>query len=46
MHIVPALQDGAAGSDYTGFFHAAAGAALLALSAALATRRKPNPQPS
>jgi hypothetical protein len=46
MHVVPALQDGAAGSDYTGFGHAAAGVALLALAAALATRRAPNPQPS
>jgi hydrogenase/urease accessory protein HupE len=46
MHVIPSLQDGATGSDYTGFGHAAAGAVLLALSAALATRRKPNPQPS
>jgi hypothetical protein len=46
MHVVPALQDGATGSDYSGFGHAAAGAALLALSATLAFGRKPNPQPS
>ena len=46
MHVIPALQDGAAGSDYSGFGHAAAGVVLLALSAALASRRKPNPQPS
>ena len=43
MHVVPALQHGAEGSDYTGFGHAVAGAALLALAAVLATRR-PNPQ--
>jgi hypothetical protein len=46
MHVVPALQDGPAGSDYTGFGHAAAGAVLLALSATLALRRTPSPQPS
>ena len=45
MHVVPALQDGAAGSDYSGFGHAAAGAVLLALSAALASRRSASPQP-
>ena len=46
MHVIPALQDGATGSDYTGFGHAAAGAVLLALSASLTLRRKPSPQPS
>ena len=45
MHVIPALQHGAEGSDYTGFGHAVAGAVLLALAASLATRR-PNPQPS
>ena len=45
MHVIPALQHGAEGSDYTGFGHAAAGAVLLTLAAMLATRR-PNPQPS
>jgi len=44
MHVIPALQDGAAGSDYSGFGHAAAGAALLALSATLAFSRSANPQ--
>ena len=39
MHVVPALQDGAAGSDYTGFGHAAAGAVLLMLSATLLVTR-------
>jgi hypothetical protein len=46
MHVVPALQDGATGSDYTGFGHAAAGAVLLMLSASLTLKRRPNPQPS
>jgi hypothetical protein len=40
MHVLPALQDGAAGSDYTGFGHAAAGAALLALAATLSITRE------
>ena len=39
MHVVPALQDGATGSDYTGFGHAAAGAVLLALATTLAVTR-------
>ena len=43
MHVIPALQHGAEGSDYTGFGHAVAGAVLLTLAASLATRR-PNPQ--
>jgi hypothetical protein len=43
MHVLHALRDGAAGSDYTGFGHAAAGAALLALAATLAVRRNPQP---
>jgi hypothetical protein len=46
MHVIPALQHGAAGGDYTGFGQAAAGAFLLALAATLATRRRPSPQPS
>jgi Flp pilus assembly pilin Flp len=45
MHVIPALQHGAEGSDYTGFGHAAAGLVLLALATSLATRR-PSPQPS
>ena len=39
MHVVPALQDGATGSDYTGFGHAAAGMVLLALATTLAVTR-------
>jgi hypothetical protein len=35
MHVIPALQDGPTGSDYTGFGHAAAGAVLLALALTL-----------
>ena len=31
MHVLPALQHGAAGSDYTGFGQAAAGLVLLGL---------------
>jgi hypothetical protein len=46
MHVIPALQHGASGSDYSGFGHAAAGAVLLVLAASLATRRSPSPQPS
>jgi hypothetical protein len=45
MHVIPALQDGAVGSDYTGFGHAAAGIVLLMLSASFALRR-PAAQPS
>jgi hypothetical protein len=45
MHVIPALQHGAAGGDYTGFGQAAAGVVLLALAAALALRQ-PSPQPS
>ena len=44
MHVIPALQHGAAGSDYSGFGHAAAGIVLLTLATTLAVRR-PNPQP-
>ena len=46
MHVLPALQHGAAGSDYTGFGQAAAGPALLVLAALLALRPAPAaPQP-
>jgi hypothetical protein len=45
LHVIPALQHGAAGSDYTGFGHAVAGAGLLALAVVLAFRCQPNPQP-
>jgi len=40
-HVVHAVEDGPGGSDFTGFGHAAAGLALLALAAALALRREP-----
>jgi hypothetical protein len=40
MHVVPALQDGAAGSDYTGFGHAAAGLVLLMLATTLLVTRE------
>ena len=40
MHVLHAIEHGASGSDYTGFGHAAAGIALLALAAALALRRE------
>jgi hypothetical protein len=38
MHVLHALQHGAAGSDYTGFGHAFAGFVLLALAATLAIK--------
>jgi hypothetical protein len=41
MHVLPALQHGAAGSDYTGFGQAAAGAVLLVLAALVALRPAP-----
>ena len=47
MHVIPALQHGAEGSDYTGFGHAVAGAVLLGLAAVLAltqASRQPAPQ--
>jgi hypothetical protein len=43
MHVLHALRDGAAGSDYTGFGHAVAGLVLLVLAALLTLR--PHPQP-
>ena len=46
MHVLPALQHGAAGSDYTGFGQAAAGLALLTLSAVLVLRAASRPQPT
>jgi hypothetical protein len=45
MHVFPALQHGAAGSDFTGFGQAAAGLALLTLAAVLALRPAAGPQP-
>ena len=47
MHVIPALQHGAEGSDYSGFGHAMAGAVLLTMAVMLAlTRagRQPAPQ--
>ena len=44
MHVIPALQHGAAGGDYTGFGQAAAGLVLLVLAAALALRPAAGPQ--
>jgi hypothetical protein len=38
MHVIPALQHGAAGGDYTGFGQAVAGLVLLVLAAVLALR--------
>src|SRR3954465_1378039 len=38
MHVIPALQHGAAGGDYTGFGQAAAGALLLVMATVLALR--------
>jgi Flp pilus assembly pilin Flp len=40
MHVIPALQHGAEGSDYSGFGQATAGIVLLALAATLAVRRR------
>ena len=40
IHVVHAVEDGANGADFSGFGHALAGFALLALSAALALQRK------
>jgi hypothetical protein len=38
MHVIPALQHGAAGGDYTGFGQAVAGLVLLGLALVLALR--------
>jgi hypothetical protein len=38
-HVVHAVESGPSGADFTGFGHAAAGLALLALGAALALQR-------
>ena len=47
MHVIPALQHGASGSDHTGFGHAAAGAVLLAVATVRALQPAAvNPQPS
>jgi len=46
MHVIPALQHGAAGGDYTGFGQAAAGLMLLCVAAVLALRPAAGPQPA
>ena len=46
MHVIPALQHGAAAGDYTGFGQAAAGLALLAVAAVLALRPAAGPEPA
>jgi hypothetical protein len=46
MHVIPALQHGASGGDYTGFGHAAAGAVLLLMAMVLALRPAAKPQPA
>jgi hypothetical protein len=46
MHVVHAIDDGASGSDYTGFGQAAAGLVLLVMAAVLALRPAPKPQPT
>jgi hypothetical protein len=46
MHVIPALQHGAAGGDYTGFGQAAAGLVVLVMAAVLAVRPAAGPQPA
>ena len=46
MHVVHAIDDGAGGSDYTGFGQAAAGLVLLVMAAILALRPVAKPQPT
>jgi hypothetical protein len=46
MHVIPALQHGATGGDYTGFGQAAAGAVLVTMAAVLALRPAAGPQPA
>ena len=38
MHVVPAVENGPGGADFSGFAHAGAGVVLLALAALLALR--------
>ena len=40
MHVLHAVEQGASGSDYSGFGHFMAGFVLLALAATLAVRRR------
>jgi hypothetical protein len=46
MHVAHALQDGASGSDYTGFGQVVAGSMLLVLAAVVALRPVSQPQPT
>ena len=46
MHVIHAIDDGAGGSDYTGFGQAAAGLVLLVMAAMLALRPVAKPQPT
>ncbi len=40
MHVVPAVENGPGGADFSGFAHAGAGVMLLVLAAALALPRR------
>ena len=46
MHAAHAINEGASGSDYTGFGQVAAGLVLLVTAAVLALRSAPKPQPT
>ena len=46
VHVIPALQHGAAAGDYTGFGQAAAGLILLVVAAVLAVRPAAGPEPA
>ena len=46
MHVIPALQHGAGGSDYSGFAQAGAGVVLVVVAAVLALRPVAKPQPT
>jgi hypothetical protein len=46
MHVIPALQHGAAGGDYTGFGQALAGLVLLVMAAFVALRPAPAAAPA
>jgi hypothetical protein len=46
MHVFHALENGASGSDYTGFGQALAGLVLLAMAGVMALRPTAKPQPT
>ena len=46
MHVARALQEGASGSDYSGFGQVVAGSVLLVIAGVLALRSAPKPQPT